>query len=113
MRAEQWIDRVRKDKGLPSDYAAAKVIGISRFTVSGYRNRPGATLDEDVSFRIANLLGLDPAGVIIDQAAERSKDQSIRAALSRIADRLCILCKVGFVERRKTPRAPLCAAFML
>lgn len=95
MKANEWIDQVKTRKGLPSDYAAAKALGISRFTVSGYRNRPEATLDEEIAFKVANYLGMSPTGIIIDQVAERTKNPVIRNALAKVAGELCILCKVS------------------
>ncbi len=91
MKAGQWIDRVKAAKGLPSDYAAAKILGLSRFTVSGYRQRPDATLDEEIAVKVGQALGLNPAGIIIDQVAERSKSPAVRAALSKAAAELYIM----------------------
>lgn len=85
MKAAEWIDRVKTSKGLPSDYAVAKELGLSRFTVSGYRQRPSATLDEGIAIRVAQALGVEPAAIIIDQVAERSKDQGLRTALQQVA----------------------------
>lgn len=90
MKASAWIDRVKDAKGLTSDYAAAKALGLSRFTVSGYRKRPDATLDEEIAYKVAQALGVPPAGIIIDQVAERSKSPEISTALHRVANSLCI-----------------------
>ena len=95
MKARDWIDRVKAEKGLSSDYSAAKLLGLSRFTVSGYRNRIDATFDVAVSARVADVLGVSFIGIVIDQVAERTKSNEISAALREEAARLCILCKVG------------------
>ncbi len=100
MKAGTWIDRVKTAKGLPSDYAAAKALGLSRFTVSGYRKRPDATLDEDSAFAVASVLGELPEAVLLDQYAERTKNPQTRAALLDAARRLCILCKVPFLATK-------------
>lgn len=94
MKAQNWIDKVKAVKGLDSDYAVAKAIGVSRFTVSGYRQRPDATLDEDNAIKVAAALGERPEAVLLDQYAERTKNPEVRSALSRAARDLCILCKV-------------------
>lgn len=91
MKAGQWIDKVKTVRGLPSDYAAAKVIGLSRFTVSGYRQRPDATLDEDSAEKVAGALNINPAAVLIDQLAERSKNPETRSILSKTAGELYIM----------------------
>lgn len=93
MKADQWIDRVKSAKGIESDYAAAKALHISRNTISRYRSIP-ATLDEDVALKIAQALGVKPESIVLDQAAERVKDEAVRTALLREAQRLFALCKV-------------------
>lgn len=91
MKAFEWIDRVKKARGIESDYAAAKALGITPATISLYRKR-GTTMDENASLVVAKTLGLTPAGVILDQAAERVKTPEVRATLLAEASRLCILC---------------------
>ena len=91
MKAFEWVDRVKTARGIESDYAAAKLIGVTKSAVSLYRSR-GSTLDEDTSISVANILGLPPHGVWMDQQAERTKTPEIRAALLAEAERVCILC---------------------
>ena len=88
MKASAWIDRVKTAKNLPSDYAAAKELGLSRFTVSGYRKRPDATLDEDISVKIANLLNMSPAFILADQSMERAKSEEAKTAWVAILEKL-------------------------
>ena len=88
MKAGQWIDRVKAYKGLPSDYAAADVLGLSRFTVSGYRKRPNATLDEKIAVKVAHVLNIQPAVVLADQAMELSKDEEAKTAWGAVLERL-------------------------
>jgi hypothetical protein len=94
MKARDWIDRVKAVKGLPSDYAAANLLGLSRCAVSGYRNKPEATFDVAVSASVAKVLGISLIGIIIDQAAERSKCDATRSLLFAESARLCKLGKV-------------------
>lgn len=91
MKAFEWIDRVKKHCGIDSDYAAAKLLGIGKQTISTYRAK-GSTLDEHASISVAHVLGISPAGVVLDQAAERTKTPEVRATLLAEARRLCILC---------------------
>lgn len=91
MKASVWIDRVKKAKGWESDYRVAKELGFKANTISNYRAH-GGPMDEAISMKVAAALGVDPAGVLIDQLAERSKSESVRATLSRVANQLCILC---------------------
>jgi transcriptional regulator with XRE-family HTH domain len=91
MKAAEWIDRVKVKRGWESDYRAAKELGLSRNTISNYRVKT-PTLDEETAIKVAGALGMNPAGIIIDQVAERSKDAAIRSSLSKVAGELCILC---------------------
>lgn len=91
MKAAVWIDRVKSAKGWESDYRVAKELGLSRAVISKYRG-PTPTFDEEVAIKVADALGVDPAAVIIDQLAERSKVPAISAALHKVANQLCILC---------------------
>lgn len=92
MKASGWIDRVKAARGWDSDYRAAKELEIHRSTVSVYRSKADATLDEDTSIKVAAALGERPEAVLLDQYAERTKNPEVRSALSRAARDLCILC---------------------
>lgn len=91
MKASQWIDKIKTTKGWDSDYRVAKELQLSRNTISMYRTKT-PTMDEETSIKVASVLGMSPVGIIIDQVAERSKDESVRSALSKVAGQLCILC---------------------
>ncbi|WP_312302216.1 hypothetical protein [Diaphorobacter nitroreducens] len=91
MKAFEWIDRVKNARGIESDYAAAKALGVTKQAISTYRAK-GSTLDENAAISVAKLLGIPPAGVVLDQAAERTKSPEVRATLLAEANRLCILC---------------------
>lgn len=106
MKAYEWIDRLKVEKHLPSDYAAAKALGITQSSVIKMRAR-NSTLDEETAARIASLLGVNPAGIIIDQVAERTKSPEVRSTLAKMADQLCILCKVAGEKLAYKPGGPL------
>jgi len=91
MKAFEWIDRVKSARGIESDYAAAKLLGIAKQTISMYRSRE-STLDENAAINVANTPGVPPTGLILDQTAERTKSPEVRAALFAEAKRICILC---------------------
>lgn len=94
MKAAEWIDRVKAKRGWDSDYRVAKELGLSRATVSKYRTRT-PTLDEESAVKVAGALGMNPAGIVIDQLIERSNSPEVRSTLSKEVERLCILCKVS------------------
>lgn len=93
MKAAEWIDKVKLARGWDSDYRAAKELGLSRQTVSGYRS-DRYSMDEEAAIKVASALGERPEAVILDQVAERTKDARVRSALSQYAKDLCVLCKV-------------------
>ena len=81
----QWLNQVMSRHSLPSDYALAAHLGITRSAVSRYRNDPGATFDDAVCARIAASLDLDPAHLMACMATMRAKDPALRATWERIA----------------------------
>lgn len=91
MKAAEWIDRVKSAQGWDSDYRAAKELGITRGAMSQIRTGDSATLREETAVKVAQVLGIPVAGIIIDQAAERSKNPEVRAALAAEAERLYIM----------------------
>nr|WP_315242904.1 hypothetical protein [uncultured Albidiferax sp.] len=91
MKAYEWIDRVKAAHGWPSDYRAAKELGIKPHTISMMRSS-GSALDENSSIKVAQALGERPEAVFLDQVAERTKSPALRSALAAAASRLCILC---------------------
>lgn len=92
MKAAAWIDRVKAVNGWESDYRVAKELGMRQTAISNIRVREDATLSEDTALKVAQALKINPAGIILDQVAERTKSEVVRAALAREVDRLCILC---------------------
>lgn len=116
MKSADWIDRVKAAKGWPSDYKAAQELGITRSAMSAIRTGDSVTLSEETAIKVAQALGVDPAAVLIDQLAERSKDASLSSALHRVASSLCILCKVASaVVKKSRISAPMpnCPGFPL
>lgn len=91
MKAYEWIDRLKVEKHIVSDYAVAKTLGLSQSSIITMRSRK-STFDEDTAIKVANALGLNPVGIIVDQASERVKSVEARSALAREVERLCILC---------------------
>lgn len=97
MKAIEWIDRVKSARGWDSDYRVAKELGMTRSNVSTHRTRGTTTLDEDAAIKIAEFLGIDPVGIIIDQLAERTKRSDLKAAIQATAKERQITLIVGKV----------------
>ncbi len=87
MTAQELLDAALKAQGLPSDYALAARLGITRAALSSYRtgrSRP----DDGIARRLAELARLDPDAVMAAMAAERASTPELRAAWASIAARL-------------------------
>ncbi len=94
MKAYEWIDRLKVKKCLPSDYAAAKLLGMTTAAITQLRSR-GSTLSEDISLKLAHELELNPVLVLTDQATERAKSESVQREWNSILREL--------MSKEKTP----------
>ncbi|MBU3022865.1 XRE family transcriptional regulator [Aestuariibacter sp. A3R04] len=65
------IDTLKAAYNLPSDYAVAKKLGITRSAVSRYRSS-GATLDDWLAIEVAELLERDPLQTLACVKYERA-----------------------------------------
>lgn len=81
----QFLDQVKVRHGLPSDYALATKLGITRAQVSKYRNR-GDELGDETALKVAELLDLDPGYVLACMNHQRTKSEAARAAWEQLAD---------------------------
>lgn len=102
MKTVQLLDAVRAKHKLPSDYAAAGLLGLTRAQISRYRNGKDFFGDE-VALRVAALLEADPAVIVADMHAERARDEQGRALWLGISERLraagvaaVVLLSLGF-----------------
>lgn len=73
MKSTDYIEAAKKALNINSDYAMAKAIGITRSTMSGYRN--GNIMDDFTAAQIAEILKIDPLIVIAAANAEREKGE--------------------------------------
>ena len=88
MKAYEWINRVKREKRVASDYAVAKLLGVTQSAISVLRTRE-STMSDETSVKVALALGIAPITVLIDQHHERTTNQCVREAwerLSRVID---------------------------
>ncbi len=104
MKAHEWIDRLKVEKALQSDYAAAKMLGLTTAAVSKIRTSD-STLGEDTAVRLAENLGIEPAFVLADQAMERAKNGAARRAWEAVAEFIAL--------KEKTPELVEAGGFEL
>jgi hypothetical protein len=74
----EYLDAVKVELGLQSDYAASKALGVTRGTISRYRLGT-SVFDDDLCFAVAMILDLNPFEVLIDAHVERAKDARTKA----------------------------------
>lgn len=82
-----FLEAVKSKRGGISDYALAKVLGVSQQLISKYRTRM-IFLGDPVALRVAELLEIDAGYVMACVHQERAKTESERAAWSSIVERL-------------------------
>ncbi|STQ91210.1 helix-turn-helix domain-containing protein [Iodobacter fluviatilis] len=81
--ANEYLDDIKKKLGIDSDYAVAAKLSISRSAISAVRNK-GMNFDGKTAIKVANLLDIDPALVIIDMHHARAKDTEEASILQRV-----------------------------
>lgn len=108
MNTVDYLDAVKAARKITSDYALAKVLGITQSTISGYR-AGRSRIDDDVALTIAEILGVHPLQVIAAANAERAKTPEQRARWSGVMEKfsvsfLNLLSGKGPHERRASMR---------
>lgn len=82
----EFLDALKTRYDLPSDYALAKFLGVTKASISYYRNRK-SFFDDSVAEHVAKLLKIDTGYVIACVHSERARKESEKAIWQRIADR--------------------------
>jgi len=88
MKAAEWIDKLKAQRGLTSDYKAAQALGVSRNTISNYRGGARQTFDDAMALKVAAMLDEQPEILLLDQAIERAKNEEAKTVLTRVLQRL-------------------------
>jgi transcriptional regulator with XRE-family HTH domain len=74
----QYLDELRAKLDLPSDYAVANLLGVTRAAVSKWR-QGRTTFDDLTACRVADALGVDPMEIIAAANFERADNERARA----------------------------------
>lgn len=77
MNPSEYLDAAKAKMGVESDYELAKRFCIPKQYVSAYRIGK-RSIDNMTIFKIADTLGLDPAGVVADLESQREKNEKRR-----------------------------------
>lgn len=101
MKPSAYLDAVKAELNIDSDYALAKVFEVGRGRIVEMRNgsRP---VPIDIAFRIAITLQMDPAAVVADLEEQREKNEKRRgfwrSFLSRAALVIAVVgCTLGLM----------------
>lgn len=83
----QVLDKAQRVQKVKSDYKLGLCLGIGANSLSNYRT--GKTLPDDKAcLKLAPAMGEDPAVLVAEMQAQRSKDEETRALWLSIAARL-------------------------
>lgn len=72
MKTAEYLDSVKRTLNLTSDYAVAKVLGITRESVSALRNSKNG-MGIETCMKVAEILNIDEHIVYADTQIERAK----------------------------------------
>ena len=104
----QLLDRYKDFHRLPSDYAAAKRLGIRQNTISKWR--AGGTMDESTAVKIAQELAIDPMAVLAQVQLDRPLSTRDRAIWERYCARVLVAAMAAAtfaLPSRELTAAPL------
>ncbi|OXY50865.1 hypothetical protein [Salmonella enterica] len=101
MKTPEYLEAVKRKLDLPSDYALAKAIGVTRSAVS--LQQAGKTaMGDETAVRVAEILGMPSGRVLIDIHMERSKAPEVKAAWAALM--ASVAKSFDFLMPRSTPR---------
>lgn len=86
MNTIDLLEAVKVKRGISSDYALAKVLGVTQAATSSYRTG-NSKISDDVALTVAEVLKLNPLAVIALANAERAKTEEQKAKWLAIAER--------------------------
>lgn len=75
MKSIKYLDDAKIKLGISSDYALAKLTGISQEAISQYRTGK-RIMDDYTAAKLAEVLDIEPLEVIATANAEREKDET-------------------------------------
>lgn len=87
MRLDQLLDGARDARGLKSDAALGRALGITQQTVNNYRTGR-AWPSDDVMIKLADMAGVDQNAALLDLNIWRSKSPEVASAYIAMRDKL-------------------------
>lgn len=108
MNTLELLDAVKARRGITSDYALAKALGVTQTAVSSYRTG-NSKISDDVCLTVAEILDMHPLAVIAVANAERAKTEKQKARWASVMEKFSgsfhnLLSNWNGVERRVLAR---------
>ncbi|SFV12864.1 helix-turn-helix domain-containing protein [Pseudoduganella namucuonensis] len=82
----EYLDLIKVKLRLPSDYAVAKVLGITHVSVSNLRNGK-SSMGIETAMKVAEILGVDEHQIYSDGQFERAKTPELLNFWKAISDK--------------------------
>lgn len=101
---KDFYEAAKAAVGCRSDYAFAKLYGLTRSAVSQYANGK-STFDDERAELIAEILKIEPGYVMACARAERTKSEKSRSTWARVAKILAASTQTGRTKA-ETTKAP-------
>lgn len=102
MKTLDYLDAVKAQRNIKSDNELSKALGLTRSAISCMRLGKIVMGDETV-LTVAEMLHIDPAPILLQAHAERTRDEKVRAVWSKLA---AAISAGGFVVSSGQNNAP-------
>jgi hypothetical protein len=89
MKTQDYLDQVKVKLSLPSDYAVAKVLHLTRGAVSALRLGK-AHFSDMTALRVSEILGVPFIQVVTDCYIERAREPEVRAAWVGVLEKISV-----------------------
>lgn len=96
----EWLDAVKSQHGIESDYRLAKVLGVATQNVTNWRTGRNG-MDAYTAAKVAELLNVDALKVIASAEAERARNDEKRSFWRKLA--ACVLIGTATAGGAGTP----------
>ena len=91
MRTTDYIDAAKEKLNISSDYAFSKWLGVTRNTISNYRQGI-RVIDDMTATKLADIVGINPLIVIAQANLEREKSETGKKFWKEILGRVaCVV----------------------
>jgi DNA-binding XRE family transcriptional regulator len=88
----QYLDAVKRAKGITSNYALAKLLELSETTVGNfYRHRNAMSIE--TAMKVGEILGIDSHIIYGDGQVEHAKSPSAKAFWAGLSDKFSVSFK--------------------